>query len=320
VVGHVVGKVGRGGSIRSSPPIVAGGFDTRWLSARRLLHFSLNGRPGGDAWFGQPSRDAASNDWLLPVALTARELAGSELAAPVVFSATGYSLDVENDNPTRSLSLRFLSEGAAGFVGSASACYGTNLLPLAGADLLGSLFWEQLRSGAAVGLALQSAKRSFAALALEGQGFLDGDDQKTLLQFVLLGDPLLTIFEPSSVDGGPVPDVGISPTDLLCNHHGNHQGNGRIDRRAVRAAVEVLALRCPEAIEGAVRVHQRSACDGQCGKSIDRDDHVSNERGTGITSVTARTDLAQPDGSHLVRFARATVAADGRIVKTLVSR
>ncbi|HLZ06982.1 MAG TPA: C25 family cysteine peptidase, partial [Chloroflexota bacterium] len=307
-------------SIRSSPPIVAGEFDSRWLAARRLLHFSLNGRPGGDAWFGQPSRDVASNDWQLPIALTARGLAGSELAAPVVFSATGYSLDAESENPTRSLSLRFLSEGAAGFVGSASACYGTNLLPVAGADLLGSLFWEQLRSGQPVGAALQSAKRSFAARALEDQGYLDGDDQKTLLQFVLLGDPLLAVFETSWAGGEPPTEVGISSTDLLCNHDGDRRGNGQVDPRTVRAAVEVLALRCPEAVDGAVRIHRRSSCDGLCGQSIHPDDESMTERATGITSVTSRTDLAQPDGSHLIRFARATVGADGRIVKTLVSR
>jgi hypothetical protein len=320
VAGHVVGKVAPAASIRSCPPVVAGEFDSRWLANRRCLHFSLNGRPGGDAWFGKPARDPAVNGWRLPLALTARELSGLELAAPVVFSAVGYSVDVIADTPTRSLSLRFLSEGAAVFIGSTSACYGSNLLPLAAADRLGSLFWSEVRAGLTVGVALRKARRDYVSRTTAEQGYLDGDDQKTLLQFVMLGDPLLAVFEEKSAAVASEVTTVVSTVGQECNHGSTGRPTGSVDPRLIRDAVKVLVLRYPEAVEGAVRIRRRSDCDGSCGQSMHREvDETANGQ-VGVTSITARTELSASDGSRLIRFARATLGADGRIVKTLVSR
>jgi hypothetical protein len=42
-----------------------------------------------------------------------------------------------------------------------------------------------------MGESFRNAKLDFARKALRRQGFLDDDDKKTLLQFVLYGDPTL---------------------------------------------------------------------------------------------------------------------------------
>jgi hypothetical protein len=44
-----------------------------------------------------------------------------------------------------------------------------------------------------LGESFKNAKLDFARKALRRQGFLDDDDKKTLLQFVLYGDPTLRI-------------------------------------------------------------------------------------------------------------------------------
>jgi hypothetical protein len=63
--------------------------------------------------------------------------------------------------------------------------------------LLGHAFWKYLREGLAAGEALRRAKIHLAREMHSRQGYLDGEDQKTLISFVLYGDPLAN-FSPNS--------------------------------------------------------------------------------------------------------------------------
>ena len=58
------------------------------------------------------------------------------------------------------------------------------------ADLLGKAFWNYLKEGFPVGEALRRAKIYLAREMNKRQGYLDGEDQKTLISFILYGDPL----------------------------------------------------------------------------------------------------------------------------------
>jgi hypothetical protein len=91
------------------------------------------------------------------------------------------------------MSLNLLSKGSLAIVGSTVVSYGSVTSPLIGADLLGYFFWNYLRQGQSVGNAFLRAKFSLAREMSKRQGFLDGEDQKTLLSFVLYGDPLVTM-------------------------------------------------------------------------------------------------------------------------------
>jgi hypothetical protein len=62
--------------------------------------------------------------------------------------------------------------------------------PLIAADLLAYNFWKHVQGGVSVGYALMRAKMTIAQTMTESQGYLDGEDQKTILSFVLYGDPL----------------------------------------------------------------------------------------------------------------------------------
>src|SRR6202011_4935907 len=99
------------------------------------------------------------------------------------------------EKPSGSLALRFLSEGAAAFVGSSASTYGGSSVPLSGADLLANLFWRHLYEGYPVGKAMALSRTTFASIELDRQGILDGDDQKTLLEFGVYGDPLFRVFD-----------------------------------------------------------------------------------------------------------------------------
>jgi hypothetical protein len=78
-------------------------------------------------------------------------------------------------------------------IGSTGIAYGSVNTPLIGADLLGFLFWKNMREGMLAGEALMAAKIDMAREMIRRQGFLDGEDQKTLISFVLYGDPFARI-------------------------------------------------------------------------------------------------------------------------------
>jgi hypothetical protein len=88
------------------------------------------------------------------------------------------------------LALKFLQSGSQAVVGSTSTAYGSVSVPLIAADYLGHAFWNYLRKGLPAGEALRRAKIALAHEMHDRQGYLDGEDQKTLISFILYGDPL----------------------------------------------------------------------------------------------------------------------------------
>jgi hypothetical protein len=78
-------------------------------------------------------------------------------------------------------------------VGSTKIAYGSVAEPLIAADLLGKFFWLNVNAGMPAGESLRLAKLQLVNEMNVRQGFLDGEDQKTLISFVLYGDPLASV-------------------------------------------------------------------------------------------------------------------------------
>ena len=170
------------------PPQIPSSATTSW-SAQRLLYFNLHGLPGGANWYGQ-APDAAPND-PLPVALTPADVVDLHPNAICVSEAC-YGAEIAGRSTQDSLALRLLANKALGFVGSTATSYGSIGLPLGGADVLVDHLLTNLRRGHPVGRALLLARDGLGRSAALAQGYLDPDDAKTLLSFVLLGDPWAT--------------------------------------------------------------------------------------------------------------------------------
>ncbi len=170
------------------PPRVPSSATTSW-NEQRLLYFNLHGLPGGSNWYGQAA-DASPNE-PLPVALTPRDVVGLHPNAICVSEAC-YGAEIVGRSTQDALSLRLLASNALAFVGSTATSYGSIGLPLGGADILVNHLLANLRRGHPVGRALLLARDGLARSAALGQGYLDPDDAKTLLSFVLLGDPWAT--------------------------------------------------------------------------------------------------------------------------------
>lgn len=151
-------------------------------------YFNLHGMEDRPEWFGQRDYlDPPGNDY--PIALTPDDLVRNGKFPKVVLTEACYGAHVFGKDENESIALKYLSLGTNVVVGSTSTSYGTVAPPLIAADLFAYNFWVHIREGYMVGEAFQRAKISFVQEMMKRQGYLDGEDQKTLIQFVYYGDP-----------------------------------------------------------------------------------------------------------------------------------
>ena len=180
----VYGAMGKLLFLRLSPPWALGTFSSGWLRRRKLLYFNLHGSEATPYWYGQ--RDAS-----YPIAFSPRMIEEAEVNGAVVFSEACYGANIIHKDPDEAISLKFMQRGAACFVGSTKIAFGPAAPPSSEADLIGLYFLGNVEKKMPFGQALKEAKIAFAQEMVRRQGGLDDDDEKTLLEFVLYGDPSL---------------------------------------------------------------------------------------------------------------------------------
>ena len=185
--------VGAPQHVMVSPPQVSGKIQIDKLLAPEVGYFNLHGSADTGEWYGQrdPGESTKGPDY--PVALSPKDLHRNGHAPRVVFSEACYGGNIENKGEDNALSLKFLSLGTLAVVGSSCIAYGALSTPLIAADLLGNTFWQNIKEGRTAGEALMIAKVELVREMNKRQGYLDAEDQKTLLSFVLYGDPMVSL-------------------------------------------------------------------------------------------------------------------------------
>ncbi len=187
----VFSKIGPARRLRMSPPLTAAEFSGLALGPTRYGYFNLHGVETGPNWYGQCDPTFPADYPSFPVALRPEDVGTLGCVPEVVFSEACYGAVADRRTPQDALCLKFLASGSKMFVGSTCIAYGgLNSSPEA-ADLLGMYFWQEIMAGRSGGVALQQAKVAFAEQLDRHQGYLDGEDQKTLISFVYYGDPTL---------------------------------------------------------------------------------------------------------------------------------
>lgn len=182
--------VGEGKSLQVSPPVNSGSFNQTKITHSPVSYYNLHGLAETAEWYGQADPLERGEGPEYPVALSLVDLPKNGHSPKIVFTEACYGGYVVQKSEETSLAMRFLSIGATSVVGSTCISYGSVTTPLVGADLLGFYFWTALKDGYSVGDALLQAKVSMVREMTNRQGYLDGEDQKTLISFVLYGDPL----------------------------------------------------------------------------------------------------------------------------------
>jgi len=193
-----------------SPPIGISGVDAENLTmtgsrnksplnplpvpAGLLGYFNLHGLVDAAEWFGQRDPREPSQGVDYPIALRPRDIgdhrARDNNLPKIIFSEACYGIHIQGRTLNDAISLKFLESGSMAVVGSTCMAYGSLGTPLIAADLLGHTFWRYTQQGVAAGEALRQAKIYLAGEMDRRQGYLDGEDQKTLISFNLYGDPL----------------------------------------------------------------------------------------------------------------------------------
>jgi tetratricopeptide (TPR) repeat protein len=190
---EVLKQTGVKSKLISSPPEFSGSLDPKLFTNQGVGYYNLHGLEDAAEWYGQP--DVFESDLApeYPIALSPKDLGRNGTAPQIVFTEACYGGYINGKKEDESIALRFLSIGVPVVIGSSCISYGSVTTPLIGADLLGGLLWKRLREGCAAGEALMKAKHDFIREMTRRQGYLDGEDQKTLLSYVFYGDPLARI-------------------------------------------------------------------------------------------------------------------------------
>jgi hypothetical protein len=171
-----------------APPLRSGTIDRERLASARVIYCNLHGVLGSAAWYGQALTDGD----LLP-ALQPADLAGIRLDRAVVITQACFGARLSPAGGERAMALTLLEAGTA-VIGAIGLSYGAPDPPPSESDLLAQHMLLALRpSGQRLGEAILAAHTSMLRDLLLRQGQIDADDAKTLLEFVLYGDPAMVL-------------------------------------------------------------------------------------------------------------------------------
>jgi tetratricopeptide (TPR) repeat protein len=311
--------IGKGSDLRVSPPYDTETIDTERLLQAKCVYFNLHGLATTNEWYGQ--RDFGENpagpDF--PVAISADKIANIANNIDLAFTEAcygGYVLDKKIDE---SIAIKLLAIGSQGVVGSSSIAYGSVFTPLIGADLLAFIFWKYIKDGYSFGNALRQSKIGLIKVMMQRQGYLDGEDQKTLLSFNLFGDPLGCLEE--IVFLGRENDNGIKESELtLVNDTDGILGSQSFTQHSLSNDVREVLDSYIHGLETAkMRVRKQKI---QLGKILTGDS--GQQMGTNlelknITQIVYEKTISVNKREHL-QFARVTVDESGKVIKLAISR
>jgi tetratricopeptide (TPR) repeat protein len=328
----VLRPVGDARSMLVSPPLSVPPLDDPEAAAHlgedlrlpmaKLAYFNLHGLIDAMEWYGQkdPLKEQEGPDY--PVALRPQDLLSSGRAPSVVLSEACYGAHILQKEVESAMSLKFLDLGSQAFIGSTSMTYGSITKPLVAADLLGHSFWSHLRSGLPVGEALRRAKIGLAREMDERQGYLDGEDQKTLISFVLYGDPLAQPLA-NGTSSKAVLQTPAAPEAIntVCDRIEDGEVQN-VPPEVVRYVKHVVAQYLP-GMEDAnfhfSREHARCSGSGhQCPTGqLHAKTKPSKQPNRSLVTLSKHVEDDHCIHSH---YARLTLDNEGRLVKLVVSR
>jgi hypothetical protein len=318
--------IGSPRSLVTSPPTHAGALPSSLYTPAKLSYFNLHGIEDAPEWFGQRHpADEGTDDVDFPIALRPVDIINSGRAPHLVFTEACYGANILGKTPETALCLKFLASGSRAVIGSTKTSYGSVNPPLIAADLLGHHFWQSVNLGLPVGEALRRAKLNLAAEMHRRQGFLDGEDQKTLISFVLYGDPLYQApLSPQIPPHKAVVRKAVRPVTIKisCALGQCNQSLEDLEPATVAKVKAIVEGYLPGMAGAEARLHrQRPACD-QSDHQCPSQQLVSKgpvDHSTHTTVITFARKI--PKGGHIhPSYARLTIDSQGKVLKLAVSR
>lgn len=209
---------------------------------RQKVHFvNCHGNEADHTFSGEFPKDVYAT------AMDARKLTGVSAGTVAAFECCyGAELYDPQGLPAMSIANAYLAKGAVGIVAATTIAYGP-ADDNANADIVCQLFLEQLLKGASLGRALLEARLAY----VRQQSVVDPYDEKTLAQFVLLGDPSI---HPFTADA--TPRTGASPQAKSAAHAARLQRRVRLMQAGERLARETaytVPAKSPQKAAAAMR-------------------------------------------------------------------
>lgn len=317
----VYSPIGSRRGLEVSPPATDVAFLEKYQEVPALAYFNLHGVENSPYWYGH---QAGESEEQFPIALTPQNLAWAPVSSSVVYSEACYGAQFWGRKAEESLALSFLKSGARAFVGSTAMSYGSLEPPLSGADLLGMNLWRGLLRGYPVGEALRRAKLGLVEEMGTRQGFLDGEDQKTILSFILLGDPSLPAPVPLPLRRNGYEAEAIFCPPVVCGPKVRKMGPVSVPREVVNKMQKGLG-RWGGLISGQdFLVKAAVLCSGDCGCS---GCPLSGSKGVAGSDpfeerlvFSAQQEIPVEGEGMLQQVVRVTTNAEGKVLKVAVSR
>ncbi|MFZ6030988.1 MAG: C25 family cysteine peptidase [Chloroflexota bacterium] len=283
-----------------------------------LAYFNLHGIPDSADWYGQRDPTEPGDHPHYPVALRPEDIQNGGRAPQIVFSEACYGAYIQKKTTEQALALKFLVSGSRAVIGSTCTSYGSVTMPLIAADLLGRSFWALLQAGLPAGEALRRAKINLVQEMNKRQNYLDGEDQKTLISFVLYGDPLAQADGLWPKNGNPLP-AGVSALPhsirLVSDSRTNTEPRpetrepGAIPSEVMRHVKQIVADYLPDMQNAQARLSRAPARFPQGAKAS-------------LPTPQVITLCKQVDQQihHHWQYARLTLDERGDLVKCVISR
>jgi hypothetical protein len=314
-----------GQSLMVCPPQYSGNYDPETVLAPKMGYFNLHGMPDSADWYGQREVSDTSSAQDYPVAISPKDIIKNGHSPKIVFSEACYGAYTLEKSENESVALKYLGIGTPAMVGSTCISYGSIMEPLIGADLLAHLFWQKLNEDNLVGEAFMKAKIDFVKEMNKRQGFLDGEDQKTLLSFVLYGDPHY----------GQASGKKQMKTMLRSKYHEQvktmNDWEGEIEEEPKVASETILEIKqmvecyLPGIDMTRIRVHRQqvrieNSMDGPDG-AYEVMKSAGIERNDTREQVIITVSKEVRDAQHIHRhYVRAKLNSEGKVVKLAISR
>ncbi|UYN89524.1 MAG: hypothetical protein KIT08_10555 [Anaerolineales bacterium] len=309
-----------------SPPTETGKLPKEAGKALQVAYFNLHGVEDGPDWYGQrdPLLTPTGPDY--PIAMSPSDVVNHGRAPQVVFSEACFGANIFNKTVDNALALKFIDSGSKAVVGSTVTSYGAVSTPLIAADLLGQTFWRLLNEGHPAGEALRRAKIAMAQTMHRRQGYLDGEDQKTLISFVLYGDPLAQVSADATLPKR-ILRAEASEMNTVCDLPDAYGLGDNIPMEALPeetlATVKAVVKEYLPGMQGSeVSVsHEHTNCQNHnCPLPHDHNTGAKRTILAPSRSLVTLSKKVSSAGRMHPKYARITMDAQGKVVKLAVSR
>ena len=311
--------IGKGADLRVSPPFASDTIDSGKLLQAKCVYFNLHGLATTNEWYGQRDFSESPLGPDFPVAIKTDQIRNITNNIDLVFTEACYGGYINDKHIEDSIALKLLSIGSQGVVGSSCISYGSVFTPLIGADLLAFIFWKYIKDGYSFGSALRQAKIGLIKVMMQRQGYLDGEDQKTILSFNLYGDPLGSLEEIIYIEKNQEEYLQESDLSLMNDSDGIAQSGLQNHQAIAKDINEMLESYVPGLETAKMRVRKQKV---KLAKIIGENQYEkigSNLSFKDITQIVYEKTITVRDQDHQ-QYARLTIDDQGKIVKLAMSR